>query len=115
MFAKYSEDSEDLSSKSLAIRQKGESQNGCFRKTNNANFSEKPRFLTPETHSQFALLPYYRRNLQQLQCLKFQNFAPSHHDENFQTHRFPYLLPCPSPLPSLHPTIRMESIIRVEA
>ena len=34
-----------------AIRQKGESQNGCFKKTNHAKFSEKRIFLTPwHTH-----------------------------------------------------------------
>ena len=32
---------------SLVIRQKGESQNGCFRKTRHAKFSEKRTFLTP--------------------------------------------------------------------
>ena len=29
------------------IRQKGESQNGCFKKTKHAKFSEKRTFLTP--------------------------------------------------------------------
>ena len=29
------------------IRQKGESQNGCFKKTKHAKFSEKQTFLTP--------------------------------------------------------------------
>ena len=32
---------------STVIRQKGESQNGCFKKTKHAKFSEKRRFLTP--------------------------------------------------------------------
>ena len=32
---------------SLAIRQKDESQNGCFKKTKQAKFSEKRTFLTP--------------------------------------------------------------------
>ena len=32
---------------SLVIRQKGESQNGCFKKTKHAKFSEKLTFLTP--------------------------------------------------------------------
>ena len=68
------------------IRQKGESQNGCFKKKKHVKFSEKQTFLTPwYTHvcvlggkkcsffgkfdvlcfletpvSRFALLPYYR-------------------------------------------------------
>ena len=33
--------------KSLEIRQKGESQNGCYKKTRHAKFSEKRTFLTP--------------------------------------------------------------------
>ena len=33
--------------KSSAIRQKGESQNGCYKKTNRAKFFEKRTFLTP--------------------------------------------------------------------
>ena len=32
---------------SSVIRQKGESQNGCFKKTKHAKFSEKRLFLTP--------------------------------------------------------------------
>ena len=32
---------------SLVIRQKGESQNGCFKKTKQAKFSENRIFLTP--------------------------------------------------------------------
>ena len=32
---------------SSVIRQKGESQNGCFKKTKHAKFSEKQTFLTP--------------------------------------------------------------------
>ena len=70
---------------SSVIRQKGESQNGCFTKTKHAKFPEKQTFLTPrymcvsegkkcsffekfevlcfrETPVlRFALLPYYRR------------------------------------------------------
>ena len=69
---------------SPVIRQKGESQNGCLKKTKYAKFSEKRTFLTPCTlltrpiyrHFfgqfgvpcflqtpvlRFALLPYYRR------------------------------------------------------
>ena len=41
---------------SSVIRQKGEFQNGCFKKTKRAKFSEKRTFLTPW----FVLLPYYR-------------------------------------------------------
>ena len=33
--------------KSSVIRQKGESENGCFKKTKHAKFSEKRTFLTP--------------------------------------------------------------------
>ena len=32
---------------SSVIRQKGESQNGCFKKAKHAKFSEKQTFLTP--------------------------------------------------------------------
>ena len=39
---------------SSVIRQKGESHNGCFKKTKHAKFSETPVL-------RFALLPYYRR------------------------------------------------------
>ena len=68
---------------SSVIREKGESQNGCFRKTNMLNFPKKEHFLPPDTHTcgnfgkfigkfdvlclletpvlTFALLPYYRR------------------------------------------------------
>ena len=73
---------------SSVIRQKGESQNGCFKKTKHAKFSEKQTFLTPDMHTyvwlsgskncsffgkfgvhcfletpvlRFALLPYYRQ------------------------------------------------------
>ena len=72
----------------LVIRQNGESQNGCFRKTKHAKFSEKRTFITPDTYKyvcvpggkkclffgkfgvlcifetpvlRFTLLPYYRR------------------------------------------------------
>ena len=76
-------------SNSSVIRQKGESQNGCFKKTKQAKFSKKPEhFLPPDTHTyvcvsggkkcsffekfgvlcfletpllRLALLPYYRR------------------------------------------------------
>ena len=70
------------------IRQKGESQNGCFKKAKHAKISEKQTFLTPDTHTyvcvsggkkclflgnfgvlcffetpvlRFAFLPYYRQ------------------------------------------------------
>ena len=33
------------------IRQKGESQNGCFKKTKHANFSEKEHFLPTDTQT----------------------------------------------------------------
>ena len=33
--------------KSLVLRENGESQNGCFKKTKHAKFSEKRTFLTP--------------------------------------------------------------------
>ena len=78
-----------LSFSSTVIRQKGKSQNGCFKKTKHAKFSGKQTFLTPwyakkcsffgkfvvlcflETSVlRFALLPYYRRVLQ------FTNFPP---------------------------------------
>ena len=75
---------------SWVIRQKGESQNGCFKKAKHSKFSEKRTFLTSgmftyacvsgvrnirffgkfgvlfflETHVlRFALFPYYRRYL----------------------------------------------------
>ena len=52
------------------IRQNGESQNVCFKKTKHTEFSEKQTFLTPwyahvltpwYTKGRFALSPYYRR------------------------------------------------------
>ena len=73
---------------SSVIRQKGESQGGCFKKTKHTKLSKKLTFLTPDTLAQvcvsggkkclffgkfgvlcfletpalrFALLPYYRR------------------------------------------------------
>ena len=73
---------------SSVIRQKGESQNGCFKKTKHVKFSKKRTFLTPDMNTyvcvsggkkcsffwkfgvlsfletpvlRFALLPYYRR------------------------------------------------------
>ena len=42
-----------LVSNSLVIRQKGESQNGCFKKTKHAKFSEKQTFFTPDTDMLF--------------------------------------------------------------
>ena len=46
---------------SLVIRKKGESQNGCFKKTMHAKLSEKRTFLTPwyahVLFRRFALLP----------------------------------------------------------
>ena len=38
--------SNDTTQNSSVIRQKGESQNGCFKKTNHAEISEKQTFLT---------------------------------------------------------------------
>ena len=76
-------------SKSSVIRQKGESQNGYFKKAKHAKISEKLKFLIPDMHTfvyvsggkkclffgnfgmvcfletpvlRFALLPYYRRS-----------------------------------------------------
>ena len=36
---------------SSAIRQKGESQNGCYRKTKHAKFPQKRTFSPPDTHT----------------------------------------------------------------
>ena len=36
---------------SLVIRQKGESQNGCFKKKSVPNFSKNEYFLPPDTHA----------------------------------------------------------------
>ena len=36
---------------SSAIRQKDESQNGCYKKAKHAEFSEKQAFLTPVTYT----------------------------------------------------------------
>ena len=57
--------------KSSVIRQKGESQSGCLKKTKHAKFSKKRTFFTPwYVHAgcfleipvlRFALLPFYRR------------------------------------------------------
>ena len=40
---------------SSVIRQKGVSQNGCYKKTKRAKFSEKRTFLTPDTHTYMCL------------------------------------------------------------
>ena len=41
---------------SSVIRQKSESQNGCFKKTNHAKFSEKRTFLTPWYEQEFSFI-----------------------------------------------------------
>ena len=46
--------SPDISNSSV-IRQKGESQNGCFKKTKHFKFSEKRTFLTPYKHMYVCL------------------------------------------------------------
>ena len=49
---------------SLVIKQKSESRNRCYKKTNHAKFFEKWTFLTPwheHVRIRFALMPYYRR------------------------------------------------------
>ena len=43
--------------KSSVRRQKGESQDECFKKAKHAKISEKQTFLTPP-----SLLPYYQRS-----------------------------------------------------
>ena len=66
------------------IRQKGESQNVCFKKTKQTEFSEKQRFLTPwyahvltlwYIKGRFALSPYYRRLIaffeKNIECFQF--------------------------------------------
>ena len=47
---------------STVIRQKCESQNGCFRKTKHARFSEKRTFLTPDTHRYMCVSGGKRRS-----------------------------------------------------
>ena len=37
--------------KSSVIMQKGESQNGCYKKTKHIKFSENEHFLPPDTHT----------------------------------------------------------------
>ena len=70
-------DSQFLLENSSVIREKGESQNGCFKKRKRAKFSEKRTVFTGKKCSffgkfgvrcfletfvlRFALLPYYRR------------------------------------------------------
>ena len=53
---------------SSIIRQKGECQKGCFKKTKHANFPKNDYFLPPDTNAlcflgtpvlRFALMPYY--------------------------------------------------------
>ena len=89
----------NLFRKSSVIRQKGESQNRCFKNTKHAKFSEKQTFLTPwyahvlvrirgnkcsffgkfgvlcfpETPVlRFAVLPYYQQNLNWCECIGCQ-------------------------------------------
>ena len=40
---------------SLAIKQKGKSQNWCYKKTKQDKFSEKQIFLTPDTHMHVSI------------------------------------------------------------
>ena len=47
--------------KSLVIRQKGESQNGCYKKTEQTKFGVLCFIVTPVLR--FALLPYCRRSI----------------------------------------------------
>ena len=45
--------------KASVIRQKSESQNGCFKKTKHAKFFKKRTFLTPwYAHESFEILPF---------------------------------------------------------
>ena len=53
---------------SSVIRQRGESQNGCFRKTKHAKFSKKRAFLNSWYAHVFTLSPYYRRIKDFLWC-----------------------------------------------
>ena len=49
------------------MRQKGESQNGRFKKTKHTKFSEKQTVITPDTHTYViaypVFIPYYRQIL----------------------------------------------------
>ena len=57
------------------IRQKGQSQNGCFKKTKHVKFSEKRTFLTPwYTH---ILLPYYWQIINFVCLAKFKPIYPA--------------------------------------
>ena len=67
--------------KSLAITQKGESQNGCFKKTKHTKFFEKRIFLTTWYHLitveiikilfyTYTKLPYARLNIQSVSDLE---------------------------------------------
>ena len=52
-------DSEKLTIRSSVIRQQGESQNRCFKKTKQAKFSEKQTFLTAwYAHVRFEIHPF---------------------------------------------------------
>ena len=44
----------------LVIREKGESQNGCFKKSKHAKISEKQTFLTPDTHTYVACFAFLK-------------------------------------------------------
>ena len=54
----------------LVIRQKGESQNGCFKKTKHAKFSEKRNFLRLDRHSAYQGLRNIRFS-ENLMCFVF--------------------------------------------
>ena len=54
--------------KSLAIRQKAESQNGCYKKTKHTKFSEKRTFVTPRSTYQGVINARFSENLA---CLVF--------------------------------------------
>ena len=60
---------------SSVMRQKGESQNGCFKKTKNAKFSEKQTFLIPwYAHAIGVILVSLLLTLLHTLCVSIVNF-----------------------------------------
>ena len=51
--------------------QKGESQNGCFKKTKHTKFSEKKNMKLETPVLRFALFPYYRQILTSIYAQDF--------------------------------------------
>ena len=79
------------SATSPVIMQKGESQNGRYKKTKHAKFSEKRTFLTPDTHTCAQSNIHFSENLVCFVFLQQLEFCSSVHNCLFvYFNPFPY-------------------------